>query len=148
MTIKNFAKKTNRIVATFIATLMFMTVFMSIPAIAEIGASVFDYNDYVVEYAIVNEWGNSQNIEIKITNTGIDPIYNWALKYDAGGEIDGLWNGTIFDNDGTNYIIKNAGYNYEIMPSESVSFGYTLNGDNLTAPDKIENWILNYNTAI
>ena len=96
MTVKKIVKKTNRIIAALIATLMCMIIFADIPAVAETGISVFDYNDYVVEYAVVNEWGNSQNIEVKITNTGIEPIYNWALKYDAGGEISGLWNGVIY----------------------------------------------------
>ncbi|MBQ8825998.1 MAG: cellulose binding domain-containing protein [Oscillospiraceae bacterium] len=88
---------------------------------------VLKYDNYDIEYNIVNEWDEFQNIEITITNTSDKTFYNWALGYDAGGEISGLWNGTVYDNNGTNYIIKNAGYNYEILPDESVTFGYTLN---------------------
>lgn len=60
------------------------------------------------------------------------------MGYNAGGEITGLWNGLIFDSRGFDYIIKNAGHNYEIMPNGSVSFGYTLKGDDLAVPDKFE----------
>ena len=139
MTIKKITKKINRMVAMLVVAIMCMTIFADIPVIAETWVSIFDYSNYIVEYAVVNEWDGYQNIEIKLTNTGIEPIYNWALKYNAGGEISNLWNGIIFDNDETNYIIKNSGYNYEIMPGESISFGYTLNGDDLTVPDSIEN---------
>ena len=135
MIIKKIAYKTNRILAAFICALMCMTICTAIPTMAETGVSVFNYDNYVIEYAVVNEWDGYQNIEVKLTNTGIEPIYNWALKYNAGGEISGLWNGTIFDNDGTNYVIKNAGYNYEIMPGENVTFGYILNCDDFTVPD-------------
>ena len=132
-------RKAQRMIAVFIALLMYMTVLATIPAMAEIGVSVFNYDDYVIEYSVVNEWDSYQNIEIKLTNTGSEPIYNWALKYDAGGEISNLWNGTIFENVGTNYIIKNNSYNYEVTAGESISFGYTLNGNDLTVPDSIEN---------
>ena len=63
---------------------------------------------------------------------------NWALKYDANGEIGGLWNGTVYDSDSTKYIVKNAGYNYEILPEQTVTFGYTLTGENPEFPDTME----------
>ena len=135
MDVKKYVIKINCMVAALIATLMCMTIFTSVPATAEIGVSVFNYDNYVIEYNIVNECDGYQNIEVKLTNTGIEPIYNWALKYNSGGEISNLWNGTIFDNDGTNYVIKNAGYNYEIMPGENITSGYTLNCDDFTVPD-------------
>ena len=138
MGVKKHVIKINRMVAALIATLMCMTIFTSVPATAEIGVSVFNYDNYVIEYNIVNEWDGYQNIEVKLTNTGIEPIYNWALKYNSGGEISNLWNGTIFDNDGTNYVIKNAGYNYELMPGESVNYGYTLKGNDFKVPNSIE----------
>ena len=59
---------------------------------------------------------------------------NRALAYRAGGEVNGLWNAVSPKEN----IIKNAGYNYEIEPSGSVSFGYTLAGENLELPEKFE----------
>ena len=95
MDIKKITKKINCIVAAFIAALMCITVFAAIPAVAEIGVRIFDYNDYVVEYAVVNEWGNSQNIEIKITNTGSESIERWMLAYNFQVEIHDIWNAEI-----------------------------------------------------
>lgn len=93
---------------------------------------------YEVSYSIKGSWDGNQNIEVALTNTGSESLLNWALKYDAHGEIGGLWNGTVYDSDSTKYIVKNAGYNYEILPEQTVTFGYTLTGDDLEFPDAIE----------
>lgn len=139
MSNKNFIKKVNQVVAVIITAIMCITAFSAIIATAEIISKIFVYSDCTIEYTVVNEWEGYQNIEIKLTNTGSEPIYNWALGYNAGGEIINIWNSTIYSNSGTNYVIKNAGYNYEVMPNESVTFGYTLVGNNLTIPSSFEN---------
>lgn len=93
---------------------------------------------YEVSYSIKSSWDGNQNIEVTLTNTGSESLLNWALKYDAHGEIGGLWNGTVYDSDSTKYIVKNAGYNYEILPEQAVTFGYTLTGDDLEFPETVE----------
>lgn len=139
MSIKKIIKNLNRIVAGFIAAIMCLTVFPNININADDeNGEIFNYLGYSVEYKVVNEWEGNRNIKIKFTNTGSKPIYNWALKFDAGGEITGLWNGAVYYSIGTEYIIKNSGYNYEILPGESVEFGYTLEGSYLTAPSGFE----------
>ncbi len=136
---KGIFNKISHVIAVIIVTLMCITIFISIPVTAETGIDIFEYDGYKVEYNVVNEWDGYQNIEIKLTNIGNEPIYNWALKYDAGGEVTNIWNGVVFDNAGTKYIIKNAGYNYELLPNASVNFGYTLKGNKLTVPNNFEN---------
>ena len=136
MSNKNFIKNVNRVVAVIITAIMCITTFPAIIATAEIISNIFAYSDCTIEYTVVNEWEGYQNIEIKFTNTGNEPIYNWALSYNAGGEIINTWNSTVYSNSGTDYIIKNAVYNYEVMPNESITFGYTLIGNNLTIPMK------------
>ena len=140
MKVKKLVKKSNRLMSILISVLICLTVIPNVNINAdEEKDKIFNYLGYSVEYNIVNEWEGNQNIEIKFTNTGSEPIYNWALKYNACGEISGLWNATAYSQNGTNYIIKNAGYNYEILPEASVTFGYTLTGSNLTAPSSFEN---------
>lgn len=85
-----------------------------------------------------SRWTGNQNVEVTIKNTGTESLLNWALKYDAHGELNGLWNGTVFSSDSTKYIVKNAGYNYEILPEQSVTFGYTLSGEYMEFPETIE----------
>lgn len=138
MKIKSLIEKVKRTVAGFMATIICLALLPAINVKAKV-SSIFMFSDYTIEYNIVNEWDGYQNIEIKLTNTGSEPIYNWALGYNAGGEITNTWNSTVYSSNGTDYIIKNAGYNYEVMPEASTTFGYTLMGSNLTIPNDFEN---------
>jgi hypothetical protein len=99
---------------------------------------IYSGDGYEVSYSVKGSWDGNQNIEVSLTNTGSESLLNWALKYDAHGEIGGLWNGTVYDSDSTKYIVKNAGYNYEIQPEQTVTFGYTLSGEELDFPETIE----------
>ncbi len=106
--LKKFSRKINRAVSSFLAAVMTMTVFAAVPAMAQTGITTYNYDGYKVEYNVQNEWTGFQNIDVRITNTGTEPILNWALGYDAGGEIMGVYNGTVLSSDGTEYVIKNA----------------------------------------
>ena len=66
----------------------------------------YEGEGYEVTYKVTGSWVGNQNVEITLANTGDEPILNWALKYDAHGEIGGLWNGTVYSNDSTKVIVK------------------------------------------
>ena len=93
---------------------------------------------YKITYKVGNEWDKHQNIQVKVSNTGEESILNWALKYDACGEIDGIWNAGIYSSDEEYTVVKNSGYNYEIEPGQSVTYGYTLVADEFVMPEDIE----------
>ena len=95
----------HKIITVFLAVTIIIMTCGRIPASA-INVIVFKYNNYVVEYNIINEWDNNQNIKITMTNTGDETIHNWALRFDAGGEISGLWNGSIYNNKGFTMHVK------------------------------------------
>ena len=128
-----------RKILSFATGLVLMSTLISpVAALAdEETTKVFSYETYSVSYEIKSSWDNNQIIEVTLTNTSDEPILNWALEYDAEGEINGIWNGVIFDSNESSYVIKNSGYNYEILPEDSVTFGYTLTGDELDIPESI-----------
>lgn len=130
-----FKQTAKRLLSGFVAVAIAIPMLPQIPAFAETGATTYSYDGYDVEYSVYNEWDNGQTVQIKVTNTGDDPILNWAFKYDAEGEITNLWNAAVYDQQGEDYIIKNSGWNYEISPGQSVNFGYTLVNDEFTTPD-------------
>ena len=132
-----FKRKTKRFVSSMVAIAMATTMLPTIPAFAATGTTTYSYDGYTVDYTVVNEWGSGQSIEVKITNTGEESILNWAFKYDTDGTINGIWNATILENQGDDYLIKNNGWNYEIAPNQSVTFGYTLS-DDFSTPDLFE----------
>lgn len=133
-----FKQTAKRLISGLVAAATAITTLPHIPAFAETGSTTYSYDGYDVEYSVLNEWDNGQSVEVKVTNTGGDSILNWAFKYDAEGEISGLWNASVYNNQGEDYIIKNGGWNYEIAPGQTVNFGYTLFGDDLAVPEKFE----------
>ncbi len=74
-----------------------------------------------------------------MTNTGSEILSDWAMGYNAYGEINGLWNAQIYGHQGTEYILKAADFNSEILPGQTINFGYTLSGDEFKTPQDIRN---------
>ena len=132
------SRMNKRLVSFLTSAALMSSIIAPIAALAdEETTTVFSYETYSVSYEIKSSWDNNQIIEITLTNTGDEPILNWALEYDAKGEINGIWNSDIYDSNESSYVIKNSGYNYEILPEDSVTFGYTLTGDELDIPESI-----------
>ena len=127
-------KAIKRIFCGILSAVMSLTLLPQIPVSAKTGSTTYTFDGYKVEYSVMNEWDKNQNIGITITNTGTETIENWAVKYDASGEISNLWNGKINKKDGTSYIIENAGYNSDIKPNQTVNFGYQLTSENPAVP--------------
>ena len=109
-----------RTISGITAAVMMIAAVPTTPAYAESGATSYSFDGYDVEYSVKNEWSDGKTIEVKITNTGDEPILNWAFKYDAEGKVNDLWNASVYSADNTSYIIKNDGWNYEIAPAASV----------------------------
>lgn len=128
-------KNLKRSIAVLLSLLLILPAFVASPVCAATGITTFDYEGYSVAYNVVNAWAGNQSVEVRITNTGTESILNWALKYDAKGTVSGLWNALTLENSNTQYLIKNAGHNYEIAPNQSVNFGYNLAGETLPLPD-------------
>lgn len=115
-----------KIINVLIAVILLFNL-LSVTIYAEdVSLKTYVQNGYMIEYNIVNSWGNSQNITVTIKNTGTEAIDNWMLEYDFKGDIVGIWNAVIAtDSSGFEYV-KNAGHNAVIEPESSVVFGYTL----------------------
>lgn len=132
---QNRLKKT---ISAVLAASMSLSLFTTMPVSAETGKTTYNYEGYSVEYNITNEWNGAQTVELKVSNTGDESILNWALKYDTDGEISNLWNASVYEQNADEYVIKNVGWNFEIAPNQSVTYGYTLNGNDLALPDSFE----------
>ena len=124
--------------SSILAAAMSLSLFTAIPASAEIGKKTYQYDGYSVDYNVTNEWAGAQTVELTVSNTGTDSILNWALKYDTEGEISNLWNADLYEQNDDEYVIKNVGWNFEIAPSQSITYGYTLSGNDLSLPDSFE----------
>lgn len=96
-----------RFISAILSLVIMLVMFESIPVYAKTGTETYTYEDYTIDYSVSNEWTDNQSVEVKITNTGEESILNWALKYDAKGEISGLWNAVSVSDEEPVYLIKN-----------------------------------------
>lgn len=135
---RTLSKRLKKSVSAILAAAMSLSLFTAIPVSADIGRTTYNYDGYSVDYNITNEWDGAQTVELTVSNTGTDSILNWALKYDAEGEISNLWNADLYERNGDEYVIKNVGWNFEIAPRQSITYGYTLSGNGLPLPENFE----------
>lgn len=81
--------------------------------------------DYTINYHLDSDWGSGFVGTITITNDSEQAIEDWRLEFDFDRNITGIWNGLVESHEGNHYVIKNAGYNADIAPGQTVSFGFS-----------------------
>ncbi len=137
----NMIKRGKRVTALSLSVMLMLNMTATaLPVSAAAGESkTYTYDGYTVEYTVMGEWAGNQNIQVTITNTSDEVLSNWAVGYNARGEINGLWNAQVYGHQGTEYILSGASYNCEIEPGQSTNFGYILTGDNFKIPQNIYN---------
>lgn len=78
-------------------------------------------------FRVISHWNAGFNGEITLTNTTDEVIHNWVVAFDLPYEIENIWNGRIASYKDGVYTIENAGYNWDIEPGKSVTFGIYVN---------------------
>ena len=125
-----------------------ISLFMSMVLLFSVGAEAFasypeehtrsyEMGNCTVTYTVQNEWDSYRQIEMSVTNNGEETLRNWALKLDCSGEISDIWNAEVCTDDGEIIVLRNCGYNYEIIPGNTVEFGFQLRGDDLKLPESV-----------
>lgn len=97
----------------------------------------YEAGNCTITYTVQNEWDSYRQIEMSVTNNGEETLRNWALKFDCSGEISDIWNAEVYSGDGEIIVLRNCGYNYEIIPGNTVEFGFQLRGDDLKLPESV-----------
>jgi len=85
--------------------------------------------DYVVDYVIVNEWGNGATIDVTITNNTSAAVNGWTLAWTFPGnqQISNLWGGS-YTQTGASVSVTNLDWNADIAANGgSVNFGFNIN---------------------
>lgn len=81
-------------------------------------------------FKVAAHWNTGFSAEITLTNNTDEVIHDWAVAFDLPYDIVSIWNGVIVSNEKGIYTVKNAGYNSEIKPGQSVTIGF--NADAVT----------------
>lgn len=88
--------------------------------------SATDTLEYEISASVVSVWDSHANLEYVVTNTGSETIHNWYYTFDLPYSIEGIWGALVFETDSGVCTIKNAGWNQDILPGNSVTFGMTV----------------------
>lgn len=90
-------------------------------------------DQYEIETKVLNDWGQGFNGEISIKNISDQMIEDWKLEFDFDHSITSFWTAEIVAQEGNHYYIKNAGYNANIKPGETLTLGFGANPGNVTS---------------
>ena len=75
-------------------------------------------------FRVLDHWNTGFNGEITLTNVTGEVIHDWEVAFDLPYEISGMWNGVVVSHENGVYTVRNAGYNWDIQPGGSVTFGF------------------------
>ena len=79
--------------------------------------------DYEVNYKEYSRWANKVNGEITITNNSERRIEDWKLGLTSNLTFEQVWNAEYVSDEDED-ILENKGYNQNIEPGQTVSFGF------------------------
>jgi len=77
-----------------------------------------------VSFKLVNDWGSGFTADMTIKNNTNTAVRGWTLEFDFDRDITGIWNAVIVSRVGNHYVIKNASWNADILPGQSIGFGF------------------------
>ena len=83
--------------------------------------------DYDVKYTEYSRWGDNVNGQFIITNNSERRIEDWKVEILSNLTIKQVWNAEVVDED--RGYFDNMGYNQNIEPGQSVSFGFIAECD-------------------
>ncbi|MGQ4649182.1 glycoside hydrolase family 9 protein [Lyngbya aestuarii] len=99
-------------------------------------------DNFSLDFAVSNDWGDGFNADISIANTGEGNLKNWVLEFEFPHEITNIWNAEIVSKVGSKYTIRHASWNSTIPTGAKTSFGFTSTAGNVTSRQP-SNYVLN-----
>jgi cellulase/cellobiase CelA1 len=87
-------------------------------------------------YAVTAGWWGGHIAQVSITNQGTTTIPGWTVNwtYSDNSSVQGFWNAAITGSTPT-FSATDVGWNHDIAPGQTVSFGFVAGGQN--GPDPI-----------
>ena len=94
---------------------------------------------FAFSYVVYSAWDNGMNANISIANRSGEDVEDWTIEFDYPNVITEIWNAEVVEYTNHHYVIKNAGYNQNIVSGSAISFGFLANPVDITAePENIK----------
>ncbi|MEM1060281.1 MAG: cellulose binding domain-containing protein [Verrucomicrobiota bacterium] len=88
-----------------------------------------------ITWSKASDWGGGFVANLKIKNTGSQPIQGWRLGLELPArQVVNIWNAKVVSNDGSTLTVENMSYNRTIAPGQEISFGFQATPGNANAP--------------
>lgn len=87
-------------------------------------SKTYTEDGFNITFQITSQWNGAYNTNVTIQNTSDKTLQNWVLQFCMESNIVNIWNGVVYQHQGDEYIIKNAGHNQQIAGGQTVSFGF------------------------
>lgn len=84
-------------------------------------------------YVVHSAWENGMNASISINNQSGADVEDWAVEFDYPNMITEIWNAEVIEHIDKHYVIKNAGYNQNIVSGSAITFGFLANPVDVSA---------------
>ncbi|MFN3729687.1 MAG: cellulose binding domain-containing protein [Fimbriimonadaceae bacterium] len=90
-------------------------------------------------FQVTQNWGSGYQGEIRIKNVGAQSVVDWGLSFDFASEITSIWDATLVSRVGQRTTVSHGGWNREIAPGATVSFGFVgLPGGTVAPPTNFQ----------
>ncbi len=108
---------------------------LTLLGLAVLAASYGSSASAACSYVITNEWNTGATGEIRITNSTSAPINGWTVNWQyTANRLSGSWNANV---SGSNpYTASNLGWNGNLQPGQTISFGFQVNKNNSGAAER------------
>ena len=96
--------------------------------------SIYENGRVTYNFNVTSSWNNGYNATIRVENNTDKDIDDWKFEMLYDGNITNIWNAVIVKKETGKYIIKNAGWNQDIISGSYIEFGFTVQGDHTECP--------------
>ena len=100
-------------------------------------------NGIVVDFMVDSQWETGFSGTIKLTNQGDIALDDWEIQFDSLFEITSIWDAQIENSNNGNYTIADVGWNANINPDQTISFGFNGSYDGAGAVPPPTNYVVN-----
>jgi hypothetical protein len=84
------------------------------------------------QFQVTSDWGSGFTGQLTIHNSTSATVTSWSLEFDLPAQISSVWDAAVVSHIGSHYVVQNAGWNSNLAPGATVSFGFTASPGNLT----------------
>lgn len=100
--------------------------------------AVYEGDYYKVTFSLTGFWDGGYNADIVIENIGERKIEDWYLQFAYTDTISNIWNAEVYQNENGILVIKNMGWNQDILAGQSVRFGISSTNNFSGFPEAYE----------